>query len=97
MFLKKSGYVLVFSVLAGVLLAGTSWGIVSDAERAKAPRVPVGYAHEEVTSGKALLVCAYPDVEVCAKIMLKGAINLKELEARLPSLKKDQEIIFYCA
>jgi hypothetical protein len=29
--------------------------------------------------------------------MLDGAIDMDELEARLPSARKDQAIIFYCA
>ncbi len=97
MSLKRAIVCTVVLVLTCFFLTGVSWAIVSEEERAKAPRVSVDYAHQEVVSGRALLVCAYPDEEVCAKIMLKGASNLKELEARLPSLKKDQEIIFYCA
>ena len=54
-------------------------------------------AHERVAAGKALLVCAYPDAETCSKMQLQGAITRSELQTRLPDLKKDQAIIFYCA
>jgi hypothetical protein len=54
-------------------------------------------ALERVRLGKALLVCAYPDKETCSKMWLKGAITRTEFQAKLPELKKDQEIIFYCA
>jgi hypothetical protein len=47
--------------------------------------------------GGALMVCAYPDMETCSKMWLKGAITRTEFHSRLPELKKDQEIIFYCA
>jgi len=47
--------------------------------------------------GKALLVCAYPDMETCSKMWLRGALTRTEFHSRLPQLKKDQEIIFYCA
>jgi hypothetical protein len=47
--------------------------------------------------GRALMVCAYPDMETCSKMWLKDAITRTEFQARLPQLKKDQEIIFYCA
>jgi hypothetical protein len=54
-------------------------------------------AHEKVAAGKALLVCAYPDDETFRKMMLQGAVSLKEFESRIAGLSKSQEIIFYCA
>jgi hypothetical protein len=54
-------------------------------------------AHERVTSGKALLVCAYRDDDACRKVLLEGSISLSRLESKRPGLSKDQEIIFYCA
>ncbi len=62
---------------------------------------PIRVAPEEVrdrvTSGSALLVCAYEDEEKCRKVHLEGAISLTEFKLKLPTLAKDQEIIFYCA
>ena len=54
-------------------------------------------AHQDVTSGRALLVCAYHDEDACRKVQLEGSISLARFEAKLPGLTKDQEIIFYCA
>ena len=54
-------------------------------------------AHGRVASGKALLVCAYRDERACRKVQLEGSISLREFEARLLKLPRDQEIIFYCA
>ena len=53
--------------------------------------------YPQVTSGQALLVCAYANEKTCSTIMLEGAISLQEFESRLAGLKKDQPIIFYCA
>ena len=49
-----------------------------------------------MAEGKALLVCAYADEVKCGWMRFDGSITLSELEARLPSLPRDQEIIFYC-
>ena len=54
-------------------------------------------AHQDVTAGRALLVCAYHDEDACGKVQLEGSISLARFEAKLPGLTKDQEIIFYCA
>jgi len=54
-------------------------------------------AYERIAAGKALLVCAYPDADTCSKMQLQNAITRSELQARLPELRKDQEIILYCA
>jgi rhodanese-related sulfurtransferase len=51
----------------------------------------------KVKEGKALLVCAYEAEEKFKKVRLEGAISLSEFKLRVPSLTKDQEVIFYCA
>ena len=61
------------------------------------PRIVPAEAHGDVLAGKALLVCAYPDDAKCQSLKLEGSISLHELEQKLPSLGRDQEIIFYCA
>lgn len=82
----------------GLIILGLLMGICRTSPAQANPdavmRVSPHYAHQAVSKG-ALLVCAYPDREVCDKVMLQGAVSLKELEARLPGLNKDQEIIFY--
>ena len=60
-------------------------------------RIQPSEAFGRVNQGHTLLVCAYPDMETCSKMWLKNAITRTEFQARLPQLKKDQEIIFYCA
>jgi hypothetical protein len=64
---------------------------------AEPKRIPVHEAYQKVKSGKALLVCGYEEEEKFKMMCLEGALSLKEFEARLPKLSKDQEIIFYCA
>lgn len=60
-------------------------------------RIPPLEVKARVNAGEALFVCAYDDEEKCRQLRLEGAISLKELEPRLPSLSESQEIIFYCA
>ena len=60
-------------------------------------RMGVAQARPDVTSGKALFVCAYADEAKCRKIGLEGSITLAELESRASALAKSQEIIFFCA
>jgi hypothetical protein len=66
-------------------------------EMAEPNRVSPEEAREKATSGTALLVCAYDDDEKFKLVHLEGAISLNEFKSKLPSLTKDQEIIFYCA
>lgn len=54
-------------------------------------------AREKVISGGALLVCGYEGEEKFKAVRLKGAIALEDFVSRLPSLDRNQEIIFYCA
>ncbi len=60
-------------------------------------RVFPAEVREKLKSKKALFVCAYPDEERFKSLHLEGAISFREFQARLSSLPKDQEIIFYCA
>jgi hypothetical protein len=60
-------------------------------------RISPQEAREKVTSGVALLVCGYDDEDKFREIQLEGAISFAEFKSKLPSLPKDQEIIFYCA
>ena len=62
---------------------------------AEVPRIGVEEAHEEVTAGRALLVCAYADEERCNKFNLKGSMSLARFQSLLPSIPADREIIFY--
>ena len=59
-------------------------------------RIGVEDARIKTKSGDALLVCSYDD-KTCREILLEGAILLSELESKLASLPKNQQIIFYCS
>jgi hypothetical protein len=63
---------------------------------AEVTRIDPQQARRVVEAGEALLVCAYDDRARCRSIMLDGAIDMDELQARLPTMRKDQPLIFYC-
>ncbi|MBE9536442.1 MAG: ArsR family transcriptional regulator [Proteobacteria bacterium] len=63
----------------------------------KVVRVTPEETYKKVESGKALLACAYDDDEKFRLMQLQGAVSFSELESKLESLPKNQEIIFYCA
>jgi len=58
-------------------------------------RIPAEETQRKVTSGKALLVCAYEDEDKYRRMRLQGALSLQEFKNRIPALSKNQEIIFY--
>ncbi len=58
-------------------------------------RVTPEEAYNKLKSGRALLVCAYEDEMRFKSMRLEGAISLSEFKSKLPSLAKDQEIVFY--
>jgi hypothetical protein len=60
-------------------------------------RIDVGTARKNVSSGQALLVCAYEDDAKCRKSRLEGSVPLARFETMAGTLPKTQEIIFYCA
>jgi hypothetical protein len=63
---------------------------------ANAPRIPAELVRRKMASGEdTLVVCAYPSDEQCAAIRIPGSITFRELEARRPTLRPTQEIVFY--
>jgi hypothetical protein len=58
-------------------------------------RIPPEEVFQKSKARKALLVCAYEDDAKFKKMPLEGAISFNEFKSRLPTLPKDQEIIFY--
>jgi len=60
-------------------------------------RVRPEEVQKRLASGRALLVCAYEDEAKFRSFHLEGALSLSNFKSRLPSLPKDQEIVFYCA
>ena len=63
----------------------------------KPERISVEEAYRRVQAKDALLVCGYNDEEKFNAMKLEGAISFSDFESKLPTLSKDQEIIFYCA
>lgn len=63
---------------------------------AKYELISVHQAHDDVESGKALLVCAYENDEKFQNNALKEAISLNEFQHQEQGVAKDKEIIFYC-
>ncbi len=53
-------------------------------------------AREKSQQGQAVLVCAYEDDSKCGEVLLDGAIPYSQLAARLASMSKQDEIVFYC-
>ena len=58
-------------------------------------RVSAEEVHEKLKASNALLVCAYEDESKFKKMRLQGAISFNEFKSKIPSLSKDQEIVFY--
>ena len=63
-----------------------------------APRISPSDLRQMLARGDGtLFVCAYDDPAKCRTYAIEGAIDAQELERRLPSLSKQQEIVLYCA
>lgn len=60
-------------------------------------RISPEEVQKKLRSGEVLLVCAYEDDEKFKAFHLEGAIAFNEFKSRLPSLSKDEEVVFYCA
>jgi hypothetical protein len=63
----------------------------------KVSRITPEETYQKLRVENALLVCAYDSEEQFRSLRLEGAISLPEFRAKLPSLSKDQEIVYYCA
>ena len=59
-------------------------------------RVTAEEVYDKLKSGNVLLVCAYEDEQKFKKLQLEGAISVNAFKSKLPSLSKDQGIVFYC-
>jgi hypothetical protein len=58
-------------------------------------RISPKEVYQKLKSSAVLLVCAYEDEAKFKKMQLEGAISFNEFKSKLPSLSKDQEIVFY--
>jgi hypothetical protein len=61
-----------------------------------AMRIDVQDAFQKITAGEAILVCAYEEDEKYPDYRLEKSMSFSEFLKKLPEVKKDQEIIFYC-
>jgi hypothetical protein len=61
------------------------------------PRIAPAESYSRIKAGQSLLVCAYASDDHCKNIRLARALLPSEFTAKVPTLTKDQEIIFYCA
>ena len=64
---------------------------MSDIERVSAETV-----REKVTSGNALLVCAYDDDGKYGRMNLEGSVSLSQFKSEISRTATEREIIFYC-
>lgn len=60
-------------------------------------RISPKEVRQKVSTGTAMLVCAYEDDQKFNQVHLEGAISLNDFKSKLASLVKGQEIVFYCA
>lgn len=58
-------------------------------------RVSPEGVRQKLESGTAILVCAYEDEARFGMMHLEGAISFNAFKSKLPSLGRNQEIIFY--
>ena len=64
---------------------------------AEVSRLSADKVREGVVAGTTLLVCAYDDDAKFKKFKLEGAIALSDFKMRLSDLRKDMQVVFYCA
>jgi rhodanese-related sulfurtransferase len=62
-----------------------------------AKRIDADQVHRAVKETRALLVCAYADDARSQEFRLSDALSLGEFQGEVPRLRKDRQIIFYCA
>jgi hypothetical protein len=58
-------------------------------------RISPEEVYQKLRAGRTILVCAYEDDAKFRKMQLQGAISFNKFKSKLPSLAKDQEIVFY--
>jgi hypothetical protein len=66
-----------------------------DNDMTEPKRITPEEVRRKLETGKALLVCAYDDESKFRMMQLQGAISFNEFKSKIPSLPKDQEIVFY--
>ena len=94
--MAKTKWVALAAVFSLLVTAGVHSPLMASSTKAVAEmnRISPEEAMERAKSGEALLVCAYED-EKCKTVLFEGALLRSELESKLDTLPKTQEIIFY--
>ncbi len=64
---------------------------------AEPERISAEGAYKKMKAGTGIVVCAYEDENKFKTFHLEGALSFNEFKSKLPSLPKDQEMVFYCA
>ena len=64
---------------------------------AEPERIGPEEVNKKLKTGSVLLVCAYDDEEKFRMFHIEGALSFSQFKSQLPSLSKEQEIVFYCA
>jgi hypothetical protein len=80
-----------------LLLLGALATLLTACAGADIPRLAATDAHTRVSSGQALLICAYGSEDKCRDRHLEGSISLTAFKAQVDTLPPDQELIFYCS
>jgi hypothetical protein len=96
--MAKTNWIILCAVFSLLVTLGFYTPSMASSTKAVAEmnRISPDEAMKKIQSGEALLVCAYGD-EKCKTILLEGALLRSELESKLDTLSKTQEIIFYCS
>ena len=89
------GLLVLFSILVFIFISPLTGNASGTKGASDIERISVEDARTRVQAGKALLVCSYGDGK-CKGLLLEGGMLRSAFESKLPSLPKDQEIIFYC-
>jgi len=66
-------------------------------ERSDVSRVSPDETRRRLQAGQAMLVCGYEADEKFRSVQLEGAVSYNRFLEHLPTIDKDQELIFYCA
>jgi hypothetical protein len=65
---------------------------------ADVPRVEPSEVMKKQGSGRKMwMVCAYDDEAKCTQLRIDSALTMSQFTAQVPSLSREEEIVFYCA
>ena len=94
--MANTKWIILAAVFLLLVTVGFHSHLIASSTKAVAEmnRISPDEAMEKAKSGEALLVCAYDD-DKCKTILLEGALLRSEFEAKLDTLPKTQEVIFY--